>query len=106
MDDRCCTKRKEAAVCGYYCGACDSLLEGECCGCGYELGETSHGECPIFLCCVVERGLAHCGLCMDFPCQLFLGHASPVEVARRFRELCRRAEIGTTAWLEVQVKAG
>ncbi len=102
MDDRCCTKRREAAVCGHYCGTCDRLREGTCCGCGYQLGETSNGECPVFQCCIVERGLAHCGLCLDFPCQLFLGHAPPLDVARRYQALCRRAEIGTTAWLEEQ----
>jgi hypothetical protein len=50
----------------------------------------------------MQRGLEHCGVCLDFPCQFFLSHTSAAEVARRYRALCRRAEIGTAAWLEEQ----
>ena len=102
MDDRCCMKRKQAAVCGTYCGDCDAYLDRICCGCGYQLGHTRRGECAIFRCCVVERGLEHCGLCMDFPCQVFVSHAAPADVARRYKALRRRAEIGTIAWLAEQ----
>jgi hypothetical protein len=102
MDDRCCAKRKEAAVCGCYCGACDASLDGACCGCGYQLGQTRRGECAVFRCCVVERGLEHCGLCPDFACQVYWSHASPMDVARHYQALRRRTEIGTIAWLEEQ----
>ena len=102
MDDRCCMKRVQAAACGHFCGDCDAYLDKSCCGCGYQLGETPCGECALFQCCIVERGLEHCGLCLDFPCQLFLGHAPPLEVARRYQSLLRRAEIGTIAWLDEQ----
>ncbi len=94
-----CINRRQAAVCGRYCGACPPYLDGSCCGCGYQLGQTCHGECAVFVCCVCERGLEHCGLCPDFACQVYLGHASPVEVAQHYRALLRRAEIGTEAWL-------
>ena len=102
MEERDCMKRIRAAVCGHYCGNCGPFLAHACCGCGYTLGQTCHGECAVFCCCVIERGLEHCGLCPDFPCQIFLGHAPALEVARRYRALCRRAEIGTEAWLEEQ----
>ena len=102
MDDRCCMKRVQAAACGHFCGDCDAYLDNSCCGCGYQLGETPCGECALFQCCIVERGLEHCGLCLDLPCQLFLGHAPPLEVARRYQSLLRRAEIGTIAWLDEQ----
>jgi hypothetical protein len=59
-------------------------------------------ECAVFQCCVGERGLEHCGLCPDFPCQLFLSHAAPLDVARRYQALLRRTEIGTAAWLDEQ----
>jgi hypothetical protein len=94
--------RTQAAVCGTYCGECDAYLEGVCCGCGYQLGQTRRGECAIFQCCIVERGLEHCGLCMDFPCQVFVSHAAPLDVARRYKALRRRAAIGTIAWLAEQ----
>ena len=102
MEKQGCMKRIRAAVCGYYCGNCDTFLADACCGCGYTLGQTCQGECAVFRCCAVERGLEHCGLCLDFPCQVFLSHAPAPEVARRYRSLCRRAEIGTGAWLEEQ----
>jgi hypothetical protein len=95
-------RRKQAAVCGRYCGDCEACLEGTCCGCGYQLGQTPRGECAVYQCCIVERGLAHCGLCVDFPCQVFLSHAPPVDVAHHYRALRRRAQIGTIAWLEEQ----
>jgi hypothetical protein len=44
--------------------------------------------------------LEHCGLCPDFPCQVFLSHAAPLDVARHYQALRQRAEIGTIAWLD------
>jgi hypothetical protein len=100
-----CHRRRLAAVCGRYCGACDTYLEGSCCGCAYQLGETCQGECAIFCCCIGDKGLEHCGLCLDFPCQVFMQQAPPLEAARRYRALCRRVEIGTSAWLDEQEQA-
>lgn len=101
-----CHRRRLAAVCGRYCGTCDTLRAEECCGCAYCLGETCQGECAVFCCCVGERGLEHCGLCLDFPCQVYMSHASPLEVAQHYRALGRRMEIGTSAWLDEQEAAG
>ncbi|HFD39216.1 MAG TPA: DUF3795 domain-containing protein [Anaerolineae bacterium] len=95
-------QRRLAAVCGRNCAQCDDFQAGHCRGCGYQLGQTPQGECAVFVCCVVERGLEHCGLCVDFPCQLFLSLAPPLEVNRRYRALCRRAAIGTDAWLQTE----
>ena len=98
-------KRCLAAVCGLYCGTCEAYGIGEpetCRGCAYQLGLATDGECYVFQCCIVERGLEHCGLCPDFPCQLFLSSAEPIEVNRRYRALLRRVEIGTEAWIEEQ----
>lgn len=97
-------KRRLAAVCGLYCGTCEGFAAegGTCRGCAYQLGLAVDGECQIFQCCVVERGLEHCGLCVDFPCQLFLSSAGPMEVQRRYRSLLRRAEVGTDVWIEEQ----
>ena len=97
-----CLKRKAAAVCGRYCVDCEPYQQGLCCGCGYELGQTYRGECAVFDCCIMDRGLEHCGLCVDFPCQVFLSHAPPLEVARLCKALYRRVEIGTEAWLAEQ----
>lgn len=94
--------RRFAAVCGRYCATCDAHQQGSCCGCAYQLGHTRRGQCPVFACCVEARGLEHCGLCLDFPCQVFVSHAAPLEVARLIQALFRRAEIGTAAWLAEQ----
>jgi hypothetical protein len=95
-----CLERRLAAVCGRYCGACAAYKDGTCCGCGYQLGQTRRGECAVFRCCIADRGLEHCGLCLDFPCQVFVSHAPPSEVALRYRALHRRTKIGTSAWLD------
>ena len=95
-------RRGLAAVCGRNCGVCDGYSGSLCRGCGYQLGRTRRGECALFQCCIVQRGLEHCGLCVDFPSQLYASHAPPLEVARRYRALHRRVEIGTVAWLEEQ----
>ncbi|MBN1659641.1 MAG: hypothetical protein JXA93_14640 [Anaerolineae bacterium] len=98
-----CHRRRLAAVCGRYCGRCEVYVGGECCGCGYCLGRSC--DCDLFVCCAVERGLAHCGLCLDFPCQLYLSHARPPKVAARIKALYRRVEIGTERWLDEQEQA-
>ncbi|MGD8397404.1 MAG: DUF3795 domain-containing protein [Anaerolineae bacterium] len=100
MHDGC--RRRLAAVCGRYCGRCEAYLAGTCLGCGYCLGCGQRGDCPLFLCCVVKRGEAHCGVCKDFPCELYLSHAPPDVVAIHHRALLRRVEIGTDAWLDEQ----
>jgi hypothetical protein len=100
MGDCECLRRRLAAVCGRNCELCDAYQECRCCGCGYQLGQTPRGECAIFRCCTVERGLAHCGLCPDLPCQLFVSQAPPLEVARLYQALHRRAKIDDIAWLD------
>jgi hypothetical protein len=100
MNKRDCQDRRLAAVCGRYCGTCDAYQGDDCCGCAYQLGSTRRGECPVFECCILERGLEHCGLCLDFPCQVFVSHARPLDVARLYKALRHRTEIGTDAWLD------
>jgi hypothetical protein len=101
-----CMRRRLAAVCGRNCELCDAHLGGSCCGCGYQLGQTRRGECAVFQCCIVERGLEHCGLCPDYPCQVFVSLAPPLEMAKRYRALQRRIEIGAIAWLDEQQGSG
>jgi hypothetical protein len=106
MGDCECMRRRLAAVCGRNCEQCSTYQNGICCGCGYQLGDTPGGECAIFQCCIVQRGLEHCGLCVDFPCQVFVSHAPPLDLAKYYRALSRRVEIGTIAWLEEQKNRG
>jgi hypothetical protein len=99
------SERRYAAVCGEYCLGHASARRGECRGCGYQLGCTLHGDCRLFTCAIVSRGIEHCGLCPEFPCREFLSNASPEMVERRVRSLNRRREIGTERWLAEQSKA-
>ncbi len=95
-------RRRLAAACGRFCAACDAFLADRCTGCACRTAETGAGACPVYGCCVVKKGLEHCGVCPDFACELFLAHAGPLQVARHYRALCRRSEIGTSAWLDEQ----
>ncbi len=79
------------------------MAQGECRGCAYQLGLTRHGECAIFQCCVAERGLEHCGLCVEFPCPVFLSSGPAEDIERRRRTLRDRADKGTDAWLAEEV---
>ena len=88
-----------AGVCGKYCGTCDLYALGECRGCAYQLGLTKHGECAIFQCCIVEHGLEHCGLCDNFPCQIFSRSASQDAIQLRLEALSCRSQKGTDQWL-------
>jgi hypothetical protein len=102
-----------APVCGIYCGQCQ-FLGRQCQGCGYVDGKpfwTSQipsGVCPLHDCCRIQKQLEHCGLCPDFPCRIFLELRDPnmsdeefrTSLADRQKELKRRSEIGTRAWLQ------
>lgn len=100
MTDSLLDKRRFAAVCGACCLSCAPAVGGHCRGCAYELGRTPHGDCPIFQCALVQRGLEHCGLCPDFPCELFYTFIEAGDRPRRIAALERRRAIGTEAWIE------
>lgn len=91
-------ERRWAAICGKDCEECPKLQTG-CKGCAYQLGLAPASECAVFRCCAVERGLEHCGLCPNFACQVFISLDSPLQSAKRYRALARRAEIGTDNWI-------
>ena len=74
-------------ACGLYCGACDHyraflpeskyLLEyiiakdqkfEKCQGCRSDILTTPCSKCPIRK-CASERGVLHCGLCLEYPCE-------------------------------------
>ncbi|NQT32027.1 MAG: DUF3795 domain-containing protein [Deltaproteobacteria bacterium] len=64
--------------------------------------------CPIYDCCINRKQLEHCGLCAEFPCQIFISLRDPVlsdeeaeqALRKRQQDLRRRKEIGTQAWLK------
>ena len=107
---------KHAPVCGYYCGDCHFLGE-TCSGCGYVSGrpfwtvEMPGGICPIYECCVNLKQLEHCGVCPDLPCRIIHELRDPdmndsqfqESIDQRLKNLSRRVETGTEAWLEEMV---
>ena len=63
--------------------------------------------CPLYGCCLDGKGLEHCGLCAEFPCQTFLSLRDPSlsdeeaekSLAERKNVLEKRKELGTEKWL-------
>ena len=107
------TNKNLAPVCGLYCGDCDHLGN-PCKGCGNEDGKpfwtTQAGMdvCPLHDCCTNKKGLEHCGLCDELPCEIFLTLRDPAlsdeefnaSLQKRQTPLNRRRDIGTDRWLE------
>jgi hypothetical protein len=63
-----------------------------CEGCPQRGDAPEEPTCALWVCCVQERGLRHYGLCLDFPCLVFLGHADALTVGRRYQALLRQRE--------------
>ena len=59
------------AFCGAYCGVCEWKDKMNCAGCQSCHGDMFYGQCGLAKCCM-ERGLPHCGACLDVPCQSLL----------------------------------
>jgi hypothetical protein len=60
--------RQLIATCGAYCGTCQWRPKTHCPGCQAAGGNTFWGECAVAT-CAIKKGLEHCGLCADVPCQ-------------------------------------
>ena len=66
-------------ACGAYCDDCPSYRgkkDPTCAGCTQTQGNPWWGECKLFK-CSLEKNVAHCGLCDDFPCDLSATHFDP-----------------------------
>ena len=90
----------EAAFCGDYCGKCPHFPH-ECSGCIPSLHPTCH-----FVQCCLERGIEHCGLCVEFPCQRlreFVPDDRPeCPPGFHIENLRARKAVGTEGWLAMQ----
>ena len=66
------------SCCGVNCEKCEYYQRG-CDGCNAIEGKahwlqyTGGDICDIYLCCVVQKSLAHCGKCVEFPCERYEG---------------------------------
>ncbi len=104
-----------APPCGLFCGTCEHLND-NCKGCGHQKGKPfwvslmAISTCPLYDCCVNKKGLEHCGLCNELPCQLFNSFHDPAlnpeeakkSVISRQKELLERKKIGTKQWLSIK----
>ena len=102
--------RKLLAVCGTYCAMCPHFKEEStpyCTGCGNQKGDPYWGECKIYK-CAADRALDHCGLCRDFPCDLFVDQFDPEQgqesALHRAGLLAYRKRAGTEKYLEMVKK--
>ena len=66
--------RKFPSRCGSDCGECKYAEQMNCPGCIEASGEVFWGTCALATCCV-ERGLQHCGMCSEFPCETLREYA-------------------------------
>lgn len=90
--------------CGLYCPGCEYYTKG-CDGCSAHPGGAvwcnENMKCAVYA-CSTERGVEHCGVCGEFPCETLLGYAYHTEHGDRERlgHCAVRSKIGTAAWLE------
>ncbi|MBN2116708.1 MAG: DUF3795 domain-containing protein [Anaerolineales bacterium] len=116
------------AACGLYCGACyhyrasfyttdrlrqeaarrGRLPEGFTCqGCRSDKLYIHPGcaQCEIRA-CADAKGIVHCGLCADFPCERLQAFQNDGRLHHRdiLIELERMRELGTGAWLAAQTQ--
>ncbi len=76
--------KKIETVCGYSCSDCNHY-EHECPGCIESRGKPFWNAfvgidgCPVYVCCVTERRLPHCGKCPELMCERFTRYKNPEE---------------------------
>jgi hypothetical protein len=74
--------KKIETVCGYSCTGCEHHGN-ECPGCEAMKGKpfwTAYAGvecCPVYDCCVNDKGLPHCGKCPDLVCERFTRFKDP-----------------------------
>jgi hypothetical protein len=113
--------------CGIYCGACSVLMHGEtgradgfagCLGsvpkeeiaCGGCKSGTLYAGCRMcsFRDCALEKGVAHCVDCADYPCKMYAKWQSAAMFLPHVREAAFSLEAikrdGVDAWLAAQKK--
>ena len=98
---------KLLAPCGTYCGLCPYFRKERtphCSGCGTVKGRPFWGECRLYA-CSRDHEVEHCGLCKDFPCDLFINQYDPEHGQKsafvRAGLLSYRKKAGTEKYIEM-----
>jgi len=101
---------KLLALCGSHCGFCSYYIKERtpyCSGCETHKGHPFWGECKLFA-CAKDHNIEHCGLCFDFPCDLFINQYDPEHgqksAFRRAGLLAYRKRYGTEKYVEILKK--
>jgi len=102
--------RNILAPCGIHCGYCSYFKKERsphCPGCYTQKGHPFWGECKLFS-CAASHGAEHCGLCTDFPCELFVDQYDPEHGQKsafmRAGLLAYRKKAGTEKYIEMVKK--
>jgi len=97
------------APCGAYCGTCTFLNREQkpsCLGCGNQDGRLFWGKCRLYTC--VKNRVEHCGVCEEFPCDLFVDQFDPAHGQKsaftRAGLLAYRKRVGTQKFIEMSKK--
>ena len=95
----------DMACCGVICDGCKDYQK-TCNGCNavkgkpYWVGYVNLAECPLYTCCVAEKGFKNCGHCDQLPCGKYYECVDPsmtpeeheqtvrerVDILKKFRE--------------------
>lgn len=95
------------APCGIHCELCSYFKKERtphCSGCEKQKGHPFWGECKLYA-CAKDHEVEHCGLCQDFPCELFVNQYDPehgqASAFRRAGLLAYRKRVGTEKFVEM-----
>jgi len=101
---------KLLAPCGTSCGLCPYYNKEKtphCPGCDTQKGHPFWGACKLYA-CVGSHEVEHCGLCNEFPCDLFVDQYDPEHgqesAFTRAGLLAYRTKAGTKKYIEMTKK--
>lgn len=104
-----CMDKKLLAPCGTFCGTCyalNSKQKPSCSGCGNQNGNLFWGKCKLYAC--ASGRVEHCGVCDEFPCDLFIDQYDPADGQRSAFEraglLIYRKKFGPLKFIEMSKK--
>ena len=90
---------KEISICGVCCSNCKDYPN-NCKGCNSIKGKVYWAHymgsdvCLIYNCCVNEKKMAHCGECLELPCNLYFDTRDPsISEELHKKEVLKRVEI-------------
>jgi hypothetical protein len=94
------------APCGLFCGNCPTGQNGKgpylSCTREHCPSRLESATCEINQCCVADRGLSDCSVCLEFPCNMLLQFSHSPQHPERvpaILNLQRRNALGVNRWL-------